>query len=428
MTNKIKQIVLLLGDVFILHLALFFALYSRYGFDYANFHLEKHWYSFIFIFLIWILVFYIFNLYNLQFAADRARFSRIALSAILLSSLLTVAFFYINPFTDLTPKTNLALFISIFTILFVGWRKIFNHALKTYLPKNNLMLIAKERRVNKLVEFLSNKPQLGFKAAIVINELLSKEELEEVIRKKNIKTIVVDAALENVQEWRYRLFHCLHFNLNITDLATFYEKSTGKVSLETITHTWFLDNFNEGDKKYFNRLKRAIDLTFAIILFVLSLPVWSVVIFILSSAKGPVFFIQKRVGKNYREFNIIKFRTMKDHQITKIGRWLRKTRIDEIPQLVNIIRNDMSFIGPRPEQPHLVTQLKKQIPFYQERLLVKPGLSGWDQISETYHSSSYLDSFEKLQYDLFYIKNRSLYLDFSICLKTISTVLNHKGR
>jgi lipopolysaccharide/colanic/teichoic acid biosynthesis glycosyltransferase len=119
---------------------------------------------------------------------------------------------------------------------------------------------------------------------------------------------------------------------------------------------------------------------------------------------------------------------MKQGKITKTGSFLRKTRLDELPQLLNILQGKMSFIGPRPEQPSIVKKLKEQIPFYQERLLIKPGLSGWDQISENYHSASYKDSFEKLQYDLFYIKNRSIYLDFSITLKTISTILRRKGK
>jgi lipopolysaccharide/colanic/teichoic acid biosynthesis glycosyltransferase len=119
---------------------------------------------------------------------------------------------------------------------------------------------------------------------------------------------------------------------------------------------------------------------------------------------------------------------MKHDKITRAGSFLRKTRLDELPQLLNIIKSQMSFIGPRPEQPSIVEKLKEQIPFYQERLLIKPGLSGWDQISETYHSASYQDSFEKLQYDLFYIKNRSIYLDFSITLKTVATILRRKGK
>jgi lipopolysaccharide/colanic/teichoic acid biosynthesis glycosyltransferase len=167
----------------------------------------------------------------------------------------------------------------------------------------------------------------------------------------------------------------------------------------------------------------------ALILFAITLPFWPIIALIIIIDSGlPVFFKQERLGKNGEIFKIIKFRTMKHDKITRAGSFLRKTRLDELPQLLNIIQGKMSFIGPRPEQPSIVEKLKEQIPFYLERLLIKPGLSGWDQISENYHSASYQDSFEKLQYDLFYIKNRSIYLDFSITLKTVATILRRKGK
>ena len=116
-----------------------------------------------------------------------------------------------------------------------------------------------------------------------------------------------------------------------------------------------------------------------------------------------------------------------DNRITKFGSFLRKTRIDEIPQVINILQGEMSFVGPRPERPELIEELEDKIPFYNERLLVKPGITGWDQISGEYHSPSQEDTLKKLQYDLFYIKNRSIYLDLSIILKTVATVISHKG-
>ncbi|MCK5416729.1 sugar transferase, partial [Candidatus Parcubacteria bacterium] len=144
-------------------------------------------------------------------------------------------------------------------------------------------------------------------------------------------------------------------------------------------------------------------------------------------------------GKNEKKFILIKFRTMRtenndmtltrsnDPRVTYFGNFLRKTRIDEIPQVLNILFGDMSFVGPRPERPEFIEKLKKEIPFYEERMLTKPGLTGCDQISGEYHSPSLNDSLKKLQYDLFYIKNRSIYLDLSIILKTIATILSKSG-
>ena len=145
------------------------------------------------------------------------------------------------------------------------------------------------------------------------------------------------------------------------------------------------------------------------------------------------------MGKNNKIFKAIKFRTMReegndrrltaanDSRITKFGSFLRKIRLDELPQVINVLKGELSFVGPRPERPEFIEKLEKAIPFYRERMLVKPGLSGWDQVSGEYHSPSYEDSLKKLQYDLYYIKNRSIYLDLSIILKTIATVLKGGG-
>jgi exopolysaccharide biosynthesis polyprenyl glycosylphosphotransferase len=429
MKGRFKKIAVLLGDLIVLHSSLLLTLVIRYGTDDFTALWLRHWPSFFIIFLIWILVFYIYNLYNLILAADKLKFNQLALNAILVSSLLSSTFFYLNPSTQITPKTNLALFIVITIALFILWRKFFNTILQSYLPKNNLLLIAKRDKVESLVNYIQTKQHLGFNTALVLEETLSEESLKDIIKTKRIHTIVLDPAHEQAETFRKLLFKCLPYNLIFTDLSSFYEKITGKVSIDTITHTWFLENFNEGEKKYFNHIKRIYDLIMALILFAITLPFWPIIALIIIIDSGlPVFFKQERLGKNGEIFKIIKFRTMKHDKITRAGSFLRKTRLDELPQLLNIIQGKMSFIGPRPEQPSIVEKLKEQIPFYLERLLIKPGLSGWDQISENYHSASYQDSFEKLQYDLFYIKNRSIYLDFSITLKTVATILRRKGK
>jgi exopolysaccharide biosynthesis polyprenyl glycosylphosphotransferase len=429
MKAKLKKITMLLGDIIVLHASLMLTLIIRYGTDKFSAVWLKHWPSFIIIFLIWILVFYIYNLYNLILAADKLKFNQLALNAILVSALFSSTFFYLNPTTQITPKTNLLLFTLLTIILFILWRKFFNALLQNYLPKNNLLLIAKKDKVENLIDYIQTKKHLGFKTALVLEKTISEKELKNIIQTKRIHTIVLDSSHTEAEAFRELLFKCLAYKLIFTDLSSFYEKITGKVSIDTITHTWFLENFNEGEKKYFNHIKRIYDIIMALIMFLITLPLWLIIAVLIILDSGlPIFFKQERLGKNGVVFQIIKFRTMKQGKITKTGSFLRKTRLDELPQLLNILQGKMSFIGPRPEQPSIVKKLKEQIPFYQERLLIKPGLSGWDQISENYHSASYKDSFEKLQYDLFYIKNRSIYLDFSITLKTISTILRRKGK
>ena len=203
---------------------------------------------------------------------------------------------------------------------------------------------------------------------------------------------------------------------------------------------WFLENFNENNKIWFDRSKIIYDFILALMIFIITLPFWLIIAIIIKiESRGPVFFVMKRAGKNDKIFKHIKFRTMKeegndhsptrsnDSRITKFGNILRKTRIDELPQVINILKGEMSFVGPRPERPELAFELEKQIPFYNQRTLVKPGLTGSDQVSGEYHSPSKEDSLKKLQYDLFYIKNRSIFLDLTIILKTIATVVSRGG-
>jgi lipopolysaccharide/colanic/teichoic acid biosynthesis glycosyltransferase len=231
----------------------------------------------------------------------------------------------------------------------------------------------------------------------------------------------------------------LSLKINFIGLANFYEIITGKVPLDAINKTWFLENLSEGNKKFFDIFKRFYDITLGIMFLILTLPFWPLIMIIVKlESKGPIFFLSKRTGKNNKVFNLFKFRTMReegndrkmtavnDPRITRFGKFMRKTRIDEIPQVINILKGDLSFVGPRPERPEFVAKLEEAIPFYKERLLVKPGATGWAVVNE-YHSPSIEDSIKKLQFDLFYIKNRSIYLDLTIILKTIATILGKKG-
>jgi lipopolysaccharide/colanic/teichoic acid biosynthesis glycosyltransferase len=211
--------------------------------------------------------------------------------------------------------------------------------------------------------------------------------------------------------------------------------------LEIIGQSWFLENLDLADKKIFEFIKRSADLIMAIIILIITLPFWPFILLAIKlSSPGPIFFSQYRMGKDNIPFKMFKFRTMRiennnyslteknDKRITKVGKIMRTTRIDEIPQLINIIKGQMSFVGPRPERPEFIAELKKNVPFFDIRTLVKPGISGWDQISGEYHSASVSDTIKKLQHDLFYIKNRSLFLDVTIILKTIKTVITYQGR
>ena len=439
MNKRFKQIILLTGDLAILHLALLLTLVVRY-FDSPLSHWHSHWPYFLPVFVIWLLVLYISGAYDLNLIYNRRRFHATAINATIGSALLAILYFYLNR-TEIAPKTNLAIFAVIFLLIFILWRSFYNFLVKSYLPKNNLAFIGWNEQSAKLLEDVNSQPHSGFAPALVIKDEEEIKNLPELIKAKNLHTLVISTELFQDEQLRQVLFNCLATHVAIYNFVDFYESINGKIPIQAIDQTWFLENLDESRKNFFNSAKRGFDLVLSLVLFVISLPFWPLIaLVIILESKGPVFFRQLRVGQQEIPFKMIKFRTMRtngnhggmteknDNRITTFGNILRKTRLDEVPQVLNIIKGEMSFIGPRPERPEFVSELAKAIPFYKTRLLIKPGVTGWDQVSGFYHSPSIEDTIEKLQYDLYYLKHRSLYLDLAIFLKTIATVLSRGGR
>lgn len=239
------------------------------------------------------------------------------------------------------------------------------------------------------------------------------------------------------------LLSCKLAGIEVMDAPSFYEIATQKLLIENITPSWFI--FSNGFKvTWFLRLcKRILDITASLAGLLCFLPILPfIVLAIKLDSPGPILFRQTRVGQGDNNFTLMKFRSMSqdaevktgavwsqqnDPRITNVGNFLRRSRLDEIPQLINILKGDMSLVGPRPERPEFVNELKKRIPYYSERHYVKPGLTGWAQVRYPY-GSSVEDAIEKLRYDLYYIKNISVMLDFYIIIKTFSVVLLGKGR
>ncbi len=239
------------------------------------------------------------------------------------------------------------------------------------------------------------------------------------------------------------LIDCRMRGIQVEDWPTFYEKETGKILVTDLRPSWLI--FSDGFVKTYRTeiIKRLLDLSLSLVGLLVALPIMAVVALTIKlESRGPVLFRQARLGQNGRIFILNKFRSMRedaekdtgpvwaqdqDPRVTRVGGLLRKTRLDELPQLINVLLGDMSFIGPRPERPEFVYTLQKQIPFYMERLSVKPGITGWAQVRYRY-GATVEDAIEKLQYDLYYIKNLSLFLDLVILIATIQVVLFARGR
>jgi exopolysaccharide biosynthesis polyprenyl glycosylphosphotransferase len=440
MLAKLKKIILLGGDLACLHLALFLTLAWRYPQDSWLDGWQSHWPNFLFIFFIWIIVFYINGLYNLNLKAFSRRFFGPAINSASVSSALSVLYFYLNPRTNITPKTNLLIFIIIFFLLFLAWRQFSRLLTGAAFLKIRLAVIGDNAKTDKLLKQLEKQPGSGYEVALALKSLDEISCLASDVRAKNIQAIVIGDDFDKSPELSAALLDCLPQKIDFFSYPLFFEILCGQVPVEAINPDWFLNNLREGQKRYFDITKQTIDYFLSFIILAISLPFWPLIgLGIKLGSPGPVFFRQTRLGKNEKPFTIIKFRTMRlggndslnDHgeeRITGFGSLLRRTRLDEIPQVLNILRGEMSLIGPRPERPEIVADLEKQIPFYKTRLLIKPGLTGWDQISGDYHSFSQEDSLAKLQHDLFYLKNRSFYLDMSISLKTIATMMSRAGR
>ncbi|MFV1982153.1 MAG: TIGR03013 family XrtA/PEP-CTERM system glycosyltransferase [Thiohalomonadales bacterium] len=243
----------------------------------------------------------------------------------------------------------------------------------------------------------------------------------------------------------HELLDCRMSGIDVIEILTFFERETGKVRVDLLHPSWlvFSDGFQES--VYRDYIKRLVDLSASSLLLLLTWPIMLltiIAIYIESNFKGPFLYSQIRIGENGKPFAVLKFRSMSvnaekeggaqwaqknDSRITKVGNFIRKVRIDELPQIFNVLMGDMSFVGPRPERPEFVVMLNDSIPYFEERHRVKPGITGWAQLCYPYGASE-KDSLEKLQYDLYYVKNHSTILDFLVLVQTAEVILFGKGR
>jgi exopolysaccharide biosynthesis polyprenyl glycosylphosphotransferase len=388
------------------------------------------------------LVFYIANLYEPKLLRNNVHFYSALSQTIVITAAISVLFFYLLPLYQITPKTNLLIFLVIFTGLEFLNRFISNNILQKGFKKS-VLLIGMNNQSLELDLFIKENPQLGYEIKSVID--ISSDKLNNIghiIQEEKIDTIVLSPEAYQAPEIIDVFYKSLEQKVGFMNLASFYERLTGMVPLGAINQIWFLENLNEGNKRVYEIIKRVTDIVFSIIIGLISFLFYPFIILLIkTTSTGPVFYKQKRIGRAGKVFEIIKFRTMDkdaeketgaiwasedDPRITSTGKFMRKTRIDELPQLWNIIKGQMTFIGPRAERPEFSESLKT-VPFYEERYLIKPGLSGWAQINFRY-GSSVADAAEKLKYDLYYIKNRSLILDLGIALKTIRIMFQRSGK
>jgi sugar transferase (PEP-CTERM system associated) len=269
------------------------------------------------------------------------------------------------------------------------------------------------------------------------------QSLTEVVAEKGVHEIVIALSERRGGSMPMReLLDCKLAGVRVTDIATYFEQNLGQIRLDAVSAGWLI--FGEGFDQGFLRttIKRLFDIAGAVVLILLALPIMLVAALVIKlESSGPILYKQERVGLNNKPFNVVKFRSMRtdaekdgiprwatagDSRVTRVGKVIRKLRIDELPQLFSVLNGDMSLVGPRPERAFFVEKLTQEIPFYAVRHSVKPGVTGWAQVRYQY-GSTVEDTAEKLQYDLYYVKNHSLFLDFVVIFETVGVVLTGKG-
>jgi sugar transferase (PEP-CTERM system associated) len=347
-----------------------------------------------------------------------------------------------------------ALFV--FLVAILGWRLVFNRVSGSMKLQERVLFVGTGNTARMVARQILDQHEFAYRVIGFIDDDASRigerivnpgivgtpADMDRLIAEHHIDRIVVGLSDRRGKLPIEELLRAKMAGIRVEDATTTYERVTGKILIDDLRPSGLI--FSDGFRvsRGTRLMKRTIDLLLSTVLAVLTLPLMvATALLVLLEDGRPVFYRQERVGENGRTFTLAKFRSMRkdaekggkpiwakdgDDRITRIGRFIRKTRLDELPQLWNVVRGNMSFVGPRPERPFFVDQLSREIPFYQQRLVVKPGLTGWAQVKYRY-GSSLDDAMEKLRYDLYYIKNLSVIFDLTIVFDTVKVVLFRKG-
>ena len=431
------------GDIVLLYSALWVTLTLRYLAvpDVPLFAL--HALPFSYLFLAWILVFYIASLYEPHTVIFKSKIPAVILNVQAVNSTIAVLFFYLIPAFGITPKTTLFLYLVISFIFVSSWR-IFGVQYLGLRKKERAVLIGSGDETRKLYKVVNENPldPMRFTTWLdleKVEELDFRDEVLSRINEQGVSLVVVDMKNEKVAPPLPKLYNLIFSHVRFVEQYRVYEDIFDRIPLSLIGYNWFLENVSSRAHFGYDLLKRGMDMTLASILILPSLTLLPFVVLAMKLEDGgTIFYTPKRVGEGNRPFRIYKLRTMSimdegkaldanANKITRVGKFLRISRIDELPQLWNVLRGDLSLIGPRPEFPALVDMYHNQIPYYNMRHLIKPGLSGWAQVHHEKPPQTIEETKEKLAYDLYYLKNRSVALDIKIALKTIKTLLSRSG-
>jgi sugar transferase (PEP-CTERM system associated) len=452
-----RTVLLLLAEALLLFGGIVIAVYLRLGAGEAEDELiTRHgFYKAALASVFCLGAFYLYDLYDFVHMHDRKELVLRLVQALGLAWVALALAFYAFPRLMIGRGVSL-ISLPLALGLMVGWRMSIHWFLGHPEIGERILIVgsgasaveiareALERRDAgyRIIGFVDNDPALVGKSLINPRVLGLTSELDQLVVRENVDRIIVSLGERRGQFPTDQLLRLsLSGNVSIEEGASFYERLTGRVHLEMMRPSWLIFS-GRGRQARLNSIARlAMHRGVALIGAILSLPLAILTMILIKlESPGPVLYRQERVGKNGRPFTLMKFRSMRvdaekdgpvwaqtgDDRTTRIGRIIRKVRVDEIPQFWNILKGEMNFVGPRPERPHFVAQLAQEIPFYEQRHMIEPGLTGWAQIKYPY-GASIEDARQKLQYDLYYIKNQNLALDAAILFETVKTILFSRG-
>jgi exopolysaccharide biosynthesis polyprenyl glycosylphosphotransferase len=474
------KLLLLLGDICVLIASVFLGLIFSTRIGHPLLFLITHWLKIILIVATYLLVLYISDIYD-YYQDFRIGANIIwVFSSAMVGTLVSIIIFYF-PLGAFVGRLFLVWQGAAFALLLVLWRYAFSAVALPLRLKTRVLIVGAGKAGRCMLEIIRQLPNSGYqvagfvdddpkKAGVMIDDLPvvgQSKDLQELVPRERIAQVIIAVTNDKSPNLLDSLARLTMTNCRVLDMPTTYEILAGKIPIDHISDTWLLFNSLNNSRLYYRKIKRLTDLVFSLLVLLVSWPLFVLAaVAIKLDSPGPIFYRQERLGQDGEPFEIIKFRTMipnaeqagpqwaapNDSRITRVGRILRKMRLDEFPQLINILRGEMSLIGPRPERQEFVQEFrapvavwqskcsacplsngeklltyKERLPYYSYRLLIRPGLTGWAQVKFPY-ASTVAETKEKLQYDLYYIKHVSFFLDLAILLKTLKIVFFGNGR
>lgn len=424
--KKYFALISIFCDLTILYFLLYLIVRLRFGTGFNPSIWHSHLFAFTPVIFLTLLLYFLNNLYEYSFQLKDIKFTSYFGRIQVLILILGIVYFYIMPI-GLTPKTNLILFWGLSSVVLYLFHSFISS--KQLINSQNILFLNNEPTTLAIHSYIQNNQKLGYNSFIFNIKDSGLDSLNQYIIQNKISLIILDSSM-NISE---KLYPMIFQNVNFDTFENFYETLFKKIPLELIDSNWFLKSINSDKYSLFRIFKRSFDIFGSLILLLISIPFLPLIVFLIKyKSPGPILYLSPRCGKNNKKIHLYKFRTMvanattigpnwtltNDNRITKFGKYLRKYYIDEIPQCINILLGDLSFVGPRPEEINLIFNFEANIPFYNIRHLVAPGLTGWAQINLS-NTHSIDESREKLKYDLYYIKNYSIWLDLYILIKTL---------